>query len=136
SVVPPTNISATICAGSTYNFGGNLLTTSGVYTDTLTTVSTSCDSVIVLNLSITMPPSKPEIKTNLPIPCYNQEFIGEIVNPNATFTYQWYVDTNSTVIGQGEKITKIIDENTPTIYVTADNGMCHSTFTFIPITIN
>ena len=43
-------ISATICANETYNFNGKILTTSGIYTDTLQNTN-GCDSVITLTLN-------------------------------------------------------------------------------------
>jgi len=44
------SIDESICAGQTYNFGGQILSTAGIYKDTITTVN--CDSIITLNLSI------------------------------------------------------------------------------------
>ncbi|MBQ0113576.1 MAG: leucine-rich repeat domain-containing protein [Bacteroidales bacterium] len=44
------SICDTICEGSTYTFGDNVLTTSGTYTDTLQS-EYGCDSVIVLTLT-------------------------------------------------------------------------------------
>lgn len=46
-----TDIEATICEGSTYNFYGQLLSQGGIYHHTLTT-SHSCDSIIHLNLAV------------------------------------------------------------------------------------
>jgi len=46
-----TDIEATICEGSTYNFFGQLLSQEGIYHHTLTT-SHSCDSVINLSLAV------------------------------------------------------------------------------------
>ena len=43
-------ISATICANETYNFNGKILTTSGIYTDTLQNTN-GCDSIITLTLN-------------------------------------------------------------------------------------
>lgn len=133
--VPLTEIFDTICAGSTYLFDGNSLTTAGTYTASVPNTQ-GCDSMTTLHLAVINSPEKPEVATNLPVPCYNQEFIGEILNPNAVFIYSWYVDTNSTAAGQGEKFTKIIDTSTATIYVNTDNGTCSSAFTVIPITIS
>ncbi len=45
------NLEANICDGETYSFGNNDLTQTGVYTDSLTTIS-GCDSIIVLNLTV------------------------------------------------------------------------------------
>ena len=42
-----TNLSAQICAGESYVFNGNTLTSSGIYTANLT-AATGCDSVEVL----------------------------------------------------------------------------------------
>ncbi|MDX8337673.1 T9SS type A sorting domain-containing protein [Draconibacterium sp. IB214405] len=44
-------VDASICEGDSYNFGEELLTASGIYKDTLQSVS-NCDSVVVLNLSV------------------------------------------------------------------------------------
>jgi hypothetical protein len=44
-------ISAVICSGSTYMFGGQQLTQGGMYTNTLTN-SENCDSVVYLNLTV------------------------------------------------------------------------------------
>ncbi len=53
SVLQPSSssLSQTICAGSSYSFGGQTLTQSGTYTHTLTN-SVGCDSVITLSLSV------------------------------------------------------------------------------------
>ena len=47
-----TNLYDTMCAGSTYSFFIQTLTTAGVYTNTLYANNTGCDSVIVLNLAV------------------------------------------------------------------------------------
>jgi hypothetical protein len=44
-------ISASICPGSSLDFGGNNLTTAGTYKDTLTGVN-GCDSIVTLTLSL------------------------------------------------------------------------------------
>ncbi|MEI7594701.1 MAG: gliding motility-associated C-terminal domain-containing protein, partial [Bacteroidota bacterium] len=46
-----TTASAQICSGSTYQFGSQLLTTSGIYTEVFQSVS-SCDSTVVLTLNV------------------------------------------------------------------------------------
>ena len=51
--VPVTqNSQAIICQGTTFNFNGHLLSTTGVYSDTLTTQS-GCDSITILHLTVT-----------------------------------------------------------------------------------
>lgn len=47
--------SASICAGSSYPFGGHNLTTAAVYTDTLAG-SNTCDSIVVLTLTVNLLP--------------------------------------------------------------------------------
>jgi hypothetical protein len=44
----------TICQGASYTFNGHTYTTAGSYSDTLPT-ATGCDSVVVLNLTVTPP---------------------------------------------------------------------------------
>lgn len=45
------NISASICEGATYAFGGNNLSTAGEYRDTVT-AAFGCDSIVILNLNV------------------------------------------------------------------------------------
>jgi hypothetical protein len=49
------NISRTICAGTTFNFNGRLLTASGTYRDTINNTH-NCDSIITLTLTVTPAP--------------------------------------------------------------------------------
>jgi len=46
--------SATICAGATYSFGGNTLSATGTYYDTLSN-GNGCDSIITLRLTVSAP---------------------------------------------------------------------------------
>ena len=52
-IIPPisSTLNASICTGSTYNFNGQQLDSSGVYTDTLITGS-GCDSIVSLHLQV------------------------------------------------------------------------------------
>ncbi|MBC7775123.1 MAG: T9SS type A sorting domain-containing protein [Phycisphaerae bacterium] len=50
-IIPATNTSATVCAGETYLFDGQTLTTSGTYTAELAS-ATGCDSTVVLQLTV------------------------------------------------------------------------------------
>ncbi len=45
-------IAAAICQGDTFNFAGQILTSSGQYVDSTTSILTGCDSVTTLNLSV------------------------------------------------------------------------------------
>ncbi|MFA6402639.1 MAG: choice-of-anchor tandem repeat GloVer-containing protein, partial [Salinivirgaceae bacterium] len=46
------NINASICQGDSYSFGGNALTVSGTYKDTVPSVNTGCDSIVTLTLNV------------------------------------------------------------------------------------
>jgi sugar lactone lactonase YvrE len=50
------NISASICQGSTYSFNGSILNTAGIYKDTLSAAS-GADSIITLTLTVNPTPS-------------------------------------------------------------------------------
>ncbi len=60
-IAPPFThtIADSICTGDTYIFAGNTLTTGGIYTDTLKSVS-GCDSVIILELTVRPRPPAPQ----------------------------------------------------------------------------
>jgi hypothetical protein len=47
-----TTITASICFGQTYLFGGNLLSLSGQYTDTILVSGSLCDSIVRLQLTV------------------------------------------------------------------------------------
>ena len=54
---PVTNNSKTICAGNSYTLpNGRIVFTSGIYRDTLQTIVSGCDSIIVTNLTVSNPP--------------------------------------------------------------------------------
>lgn len=57
SVISPvyTGFSQAICQGSSYTFGGHVLSTAGVYLDTATSYATGCDSITALNLTLILP---------------------------------------------------------------------------------
>jgi hypothetical protein len=47
-----TQLEATICNGDNYMFGDSILTQSGAYEQVLTSATTQCDSIILLNLEV------------------------------------------------------------------------------------
>jgi hypothetical protein len=61
--VANTNITDTICQGSTYTFRNRTLSQAGVYRDTLASFN-SCDSIITLNLTVLAKPSRPTIRVS------------------------------------------------------------------------
>ncbi len=52
---PTTNLTETICEGDSYTVGNSIYTTSGTYTDVLTS-STGCDSTVNLTLTVNLLP--------------------------------------------------------------------------------
>jgi hypothetical protein len=71
-------VDTTICTGDSYVIGNNTYTTSGSYTDTLTTIN-GCDSIIVTNLTVIS-----QIDTTISL------LPGSVANANQNnATYQW-----------------------------------------------
>jgi hypothetical protein len=63
--IDTTHISADICEGESYDFFGNILTTSGVYHHTLQSVN-NCDSIIELTLNVTTGVVETQLIASLP----------------------------------------------------------------------
>ena len=116
-----TTLDKTICFGSAYNFGGNSISKSGTYSDTMTS-ATGCDSVVVLNLTV-----RPEIKTTL-----NETIcFGVIYNFGRTNIGQsgTYYDTLSAATGCDSIIVLNLQVR-PEIKTTLDETICEgSTYT-------
>jgi gliding motility-associated-like protein len=82
-----TTINETICAGETFTFFGQVLSTSGNYSQTLQTQS-GCDSVVVLELTVTPLPEAPLIDSNSPVLCPGD--VAELTaNSSANAQYFW-----------------------------------------------
>lgn len=62
-------INTSICEGTALTFGGNQLTTAGIYTDTLTT--SGCDSIVTLTLTI-LPKKRHDIYAKI---CQGQDYV-------------------------------------------------------------
>ena len=77
------SVSASVCAGGTYTFGGRTLNTTGTYYDTLNNVH-GCDSIITLNLTV-----NPAIRTSIHAAiCSGRtyQFNGQQLNTSGTYT--------------------------------------------------
>jgi hypothetical protein len=73
-------VSATICDGDSYAFGGTNYTTAGQYTHTFQSVG-GCDSIVVLTLTVNS------------LPTVNTTYNNGILEATIGFaTYQWYKD--------------------------------------------
>ncbi len=78
-----TALSASICEGETFEFDGNQLDASGIFTQILTS-SGGCDSILTLNLAV-LPFSKTDISASIcPGETYN--FGGQQLSSGGTFT--------------------------------------------------
>ncbi len=55
TVIPPVteNVATTICSGESYAIGDEMYTATGIYTDTVTSLLTGCDSIVTLDLEVT-----------------------------------------------------------------------------------
>ena len=91
-------INVQICQGQTYFFNGSLLNSTGIYTSLITN-SSGCDSIIILNLTVT-------------VVDINVTQTGIILQANASgATYQWIdCNTNLPIVGAtNQTYTPIID---------------------------
>jgi hypothetical protein len=50
--IDSTYLSHSVCEGHSYNFNGTLVSSAGVYSKTLSSVTTGCDSVVILTLTV------------------------------------------------------------------------------------
>lgn len=76
------SVSASICQGASYAFGGQNLTTAGTYVDTLQS-SAGCDSIVTLTLGVNMPSASTLIKD---ICGTNYQFGGQNLTASGTYT--------------------------------------------------
>ncbi len=77
-------IRTAICDGSSYQFDGKALTTSGIYRDTVKAVN-GCDSVITLILTVNKPYYRYQVEHV--IEGQSVEFYGETYNTTGTYTH-------------------------------------------------
>jgi hypothetical protein len=121
-----TNTSHIICAGDSYDFNGETLTVAGTYYDTLTSVQ-SCDSVIMLELTIGTPTNittQPVASTTI---CSGTDFSLDVTADGSNLTYEWIKD--GTVIGSSAisnyavGISAVADAGTYKVAVTGTCGV-------------
>jgi len=139
-----TNLTDTICDGSTYFFNGNPINSSGNYVDSLTSVS-GCDSVITLDIVISNNPivTSPDIQicqgdSALLIPSGASTYLWTpTVNPVDNLGQMW-VDPiiTSTYVVQGtnlegcfalDSVNVIVNPIPLTQLVADDNSICPNT---------
>ncbi|MFY8132795.1 MAG: hypothetical protein ACOVOL_06125, partial [Bacteroidia bacterium] len=92
------NITASICAGSTYAFGGQNLSTTGTYVDSLQT-SNGCDSIVTLQLTVNAPTPITISAQGSSIICSGSTM--DVVAPTGYSTYLWNTGATTSTISVG-----------------------------------
>ena len=113
-----TSVMDTICEGATYDFNGNILSMSGNYIDTLTTIN-GCDSVITLDLVVN-PTVTFAFDDEI---CDGTPYTFGIYTPDTTGTY---IDTFVSASGCDSIVTLNLTVY-PTYDVTVDEQICDGT---------
>jgi Secretion system C-terminal sorting domain len=117
-----TGISAGLCAGSTYNFNGQVLTATGTYIDTLVGAA-GCDSIVTLTLSITS---------------FINNSISASICPGSTYTFGTqvlstggiYIDTLASSTSCDSVVTLTLTVNSTSSYNFSDVLCTGTTYTF------
>ncbi len=112
---PSTNLSQSICQGSSIIFNGNTITAAGIYRDTLSTTS-GCDSFIVLNVTV-----NPVVTTNISQSICQGSSI--LFNGNTISTAGTYRDTLSTTLGCDSYIVLNVTVN-PVVITNISQSIC------------
>lgn len=115
--------SASICQGSSYNFGTQVLTSTGTYTDVINNAA-GCDSTITLNLTVNTPTS-----SSLTIEeCgTSYDFLGTNLTASGT-----YVNTILNAVGCDSVITLTLTLNAPVSVTTSTTGITLTATSSIP----
>lgn len=121
--VVTTALEATICSGETYTFGTQVLNATGLYTDTLTSLITGCDSL--LQLTLTVEPTD-QVDLNAAI-CAGENYLFHGVELTETGTFE-HVLQNSGGCDSVVVLTLTVHA-LPSATITA-NGVVLSTGTF------
>ena len=100
--------SAAICQGESYDFNGQQLTTSDVYTATLTSAG-GCDSVVTLTLTVNALPA-PSISAN-----------GNVLSTQSFDSYQWMLEANE-IQGANTQTYTAVENGNYTVLVSDANG--------------
>jgi hypothetical protein len=101
AVIQPTYYTNTLCYGQYFIFRGDTLRTAGTYFDTLQSISSGCDSIIALSLSI-LNPITPGVKYDTVCFGTNYDFNGTILSNAGT-----YIDTIPTAITSCDSIVTL-----------------------------
>ena len=126
-----TTLFDTICFNSPITFNGSVISTSGTYLDTLSTIS-GCDSFITLNLVVKPQPAAPSI-TGDTFYCQGEPFVPFSVTGTGIL---WYTTPTG---GVGSPAAPVVPTGTPGVYhyyaSQVVNG-CESARDSIRVTVN
>jgi hypothetical protein len=118
-----TTFSASICDGGVYDFNGTVLTSSGTYTDSLTSFN-GCDSIVTLNLTL---PSPIDLLDSTVQEIIENVSLGSVtITPTGGFTPYLFLWSNGTT---SQNLTNIQTSGTYTVTITDALG-CTNTFSF------
>ena len=112
------SISQTICAGSSYSFGGINRTIAGVYRDTATSTTTGCDSITTLLLSVT--PNITAVATQTICGNSSYSFGGRNLTAAGVYT-----DTATSTVSGCDSITTLVLTVLPNPTSTDNHSMCN-----------
>ena len=113
-----TDLVEELCDGAVYNFGGQILDTTGIYIDTITS-SIGCDSIITLDLTVW--PVYSELLHDTICAGDTYDFLGTMLNTAGT-----YIDTLPTIHGCDSVIRLDLVVN-PVVTFAFDDEVCEGT---------
>src|SRR5690606_9734600 len=113
-----TDLVEVLCEGSTFNFGGRFLDTTGIYVDTLTS-SIGCDSIVTLDLTVHPVYDVTVYDTICDGEIY--DFLGSPLTAGGN-----YIDTLSTINGC-DGVVRLILTVHPVVTYEFDDEICEGT---------
>ncbi len=131
-----TTLNESICANSSFDFNGQQLNQAGQYFDTLTSVS-SCDSLIILNLSID---AVPQITTQPTVSsasvCAGESVTLNVAATGGNLTYQWKENNVNEGPNSDTYTTGALAAGSKSYSVVISNGCGSETSNSISVTVN
>ena len=115
-----TNLNPVLCQGQTFAVGAHVYSTTGYYTDSLTTAS-GCDSIVITHLIVNPIPTTPVITQN-----------NSVLTSNAPFGNQWY-SQNGIMVGDTNQSLTLTSNGDYYVIVTL-NGCVSDTSNVLHIT--
>ena len=124
--LPPIDNNIEICIGDDYSVGNNIYSSTGIFVDTIASILTGCDSIIVTNLNVI------DLQTDLisdTLICPNEPILLDATVPNCTnCNYEWD-DSNTDSI----RIINPSETSTYTLTITHDIGCSITATVFVNV---